>query len=299
MLNENELINAPAADGNYTPGRQGRGVNFIAFHHVVGSAQSALNRFSQPGVQVSAHFVVAPDKVYVCVNTDDTSYAMGNWEYNLQSVTIEHEGDWRGDVAGAEQILQNSARLVAWLRTLYPNAVPIRHRDVYPTACPANLPVENIWDRASDILYPRPPVVVPPPVTPAPSIVLTDIANQTLTANKKSDLIDLNNGSVVKSIDKGTQVLVSATAVVNGVTYYLTEYSFSKGINNGFKADDFKADPVPVEPPKDVEVIVTPVEPEKPVEPPQNAPEEVKVTLYDVLKVLVEKIIDWLKQWRR
>lgn len=44
---------------------------------------------------------------------------------------------------------------------------------------------------------------------------------------------------------------------------------------------------------------ITLVEPEKPVEPPQNAPEEVKVTLYDVLKVLVEKIIDWLKQWRR
>lgn len=44
---------------------------------------------------------------------------------------------------------------------------------------------------------------------------------------------------------------------------------------------------------------ITLVEPEKPVEPPQNTPEEVKVTLYDVLKVLVEKIIDWLKQWRR
>lgn len=165
MLDENELINHPSP--NYSPGRSGQPVRHITFHHVVGPASSALARFDNPDNQVSAHFVVGANDIWCCVNTDDTAWCNGNWQSNLESVTIEHEGDWRNGFR-SDAVINNSARLVAWLRTLYPTASPMRHRQVIATACPGDLPVEEIWAKASEILNPTPPVVVPPPVVTPP-----------------------------------------------------------------------------------------------------------------------------------
>ena len=266
MLDENELINAPAADGNFMPGRDGNSVQNITFHHVVGSAESAIAKFSTPGVQVSSHFIVGPDKVYVCVNTDDTAYTNGNWQSNLTSVTIEHAGDWRFGFRD-DGVIEQSARLVAWLRTIYPGIGYNRHRQVStaPTACPGDLPVEEIWNRATAILNPA-PVPVPPPTPAPPSITITDIQNKTVITNKTANLYNLDGGAVIKTVPKDTQVEVSATARVNGVDYYLTEYSYSKGVNNGFKFEDFVVPTVP---------LPTPA----PTPTPEPAPEPPKPTL--------------------
>jgi len=170
MLNENELINV--ASPNYTPGRAGTPVRHITFHHIVGPVSSAVTRFSDPAQQVSTHFAVGSENVYCFVNTDDTAWGNGVWASNLESISIEHEGDWRNGYRN-EAVLANSARLVAWLRSLYPDATPNRHRDIMATACPGDLPVEEIWARASNILNPTPPppppVVVPPVIVPPPA----------------------------------------------------------------------------------------------------------------------------------
>jgi len=70
-----------------------------------------------------------------------------------------------------------------------------------------------------------------------------------------------------KTLPKGTEIEVSATAKhpLGGI-YYLSEYSFSKGIMNGINSVDVDEISVkPVDP-----VVVPPVvpEPPKPVEPP-------------------------------
>ena len=169
MLNENELINEPAADGNFMFGRDGNSVSVITYHHTDSTtAESAIARFKLVGVQVSAHFMVANDNIYCCVNTDDTAYSNGVWQSNLESVSIEHVGIWLNGFRD-DGVIANSARLTAWLRSLYPIATPIRHRDVYPTVCPGDLPVEEIWQKASDILNP-PAAPSPIPATPAPVI---------------------------------------------------------------------------------------------------------------------------------
>lgn len=305
MLDENELD--IQLSPNYSPGRQGCGVENITFHHCVGSAASAVSKFASSASQTSSHFVVAPDKVYCCVDTDNTAWTNGNWDSNIRSVTIEHEGNWQWGFRD-EGVIEQSARLVAWLRVLYPNASPNRHRDVASTACCCDLPVEEIWDRASNILNPVAPPPAPIPVPPpANQIKLTDINNQTLTTNKKTNLYDLNTLGVVKAVDKGVNVLISATATVNGELYYLTEYSYSKGINNGFKAADFKVEPepipvppnivvLPVEPPAAPPPVYNPTTPPKPVEPPVNAPTS---NLWDSIMQLFGVVVDWLKTWHK
>jgi len=292
MLNESELD--IQLSPNFSEGRQGNPVRHIAFHHSVGSAASAVSKFSNVASQTSAHFVVAPDKVYCCVDTDNTAWTNGNWQSNLESVTIEHEGDWRFGFTN-EATLNQSARLVAWLRTLYPSATPIRHRDVAQTACPGDLPVEEIWNRASLIL--NPPAPTPPK---AASLKITDIVNRTVVTNKAANVWDLtftdiSQAKSVKVIPAGTNVEISATALhPSGEQYYLTEYSFSKGINNGINIKDCAELTPPVVVPPVTPPVVPPVTP--PITPPVTPPTS---SLKDWVLALLNKIMDWLASWKR
>lgn len=288
MLNESELD--IQLSPNYSEGRQGTPVRRIAFHHVVGSAASAVSKFRNAASQTSAHFVVGASKVYCCVDTDNTAWTNGNWASNLESVTIEHEGDWRNGFRD-ENVLNNSARLVAWLRTLYPSATPIRHRDVAQTACPGDLPVEEIWNRATNILNPpKPPA---PVVLPAAKLTITDTTTKTVELVKDSQLWDLSfttwaAAKSVKPLAKGERVEINATAShpLGGI-YYIQNYSPAQGINLGVNVKDAQ---VYVAPP----VVTPPVEP--PVTPPVTPPTQ---SLKDWVLALVTKIMDFLGSWKR
>lgn len=286
MLQENELD--VRLSPNYSPGRQGTPVRRIAFHHCVGTAESAVAKFANSASQTSSHFVVAPNKVYCCVDTDNTAWTNGNWGSNLESVTIEHAGTWLNGFRD-EGVINQSARLVAWLRTLYPDATPIRHRNVAQTACPGDLPVEEIWNKATEILNPpKPPAPAVPPATP---IQINDIQNRIVITNKDANLWDLNFNSwaeakSVKVIPKGTEVEISAIAKHPlGSSYYMTEYSFSKGIKNGINVADC-TDKVVVVPP-----VVPPVDPPvvpPPIITPPNLDQENNTLLKQILAIVTE-----------
>lgn len=242
----------PANSANYMLGRSGTPVRVIAFHHVVGSAQSALNRFAQP-VQVSAHFIVGANKIYCSVDTDNTAYSNGDWASNLESVSIEHEGTWLNGFRD-QRVLDNSARLVAWLRGLYPEAEPIRHRDVYPTACPGELPVEEIWDKASELINPPKPVPVAPEwLTNRKAYVKTMYAQV-----GGVQLWNLDNPAVPadsRVFPVNQEFKIGSKTSVGGVDYYITEYSTGKNIAAGYKVSqlDLKPYKAPEQPP-----VVTP-----------------------------------------
>lgn len=240
---------------NYTEGRFGTPVRRIAFHHVVGTAASAVSKFKNSASQTSSHFVVASNKIYCCVDTDNTAWTNGNWDSNLESVTIEHEGDWRFGFRD-DGVINQSAILVAWLRTLYPNATPIRHRDVFSTACPGDLPVEEIWNRATQILNPPKP---PAPITPpAAKLTINDVQNRLVVTTRDASLWDLSftswdQAKSIKTLPKGTELEISAIATHPlGGQYYLTEYSYAKGINNGVNVKDctekIVEPPAPIDP---------------------------------------------------
>jgi len=267
----------PAHPNNYTVGRQGRSPRYITFHHAVGTMESVLQAWSNPARQGSSHFAVGARGAWQFVDTDNTAWTNGNWNSNLESVTIEHEGDWRFSYTN-EACLENSAKLVALIRKTHPTIVGFtRHRDIFGTQCPGDLPCERIWDRATQIM--NPPVVVPPiqaPTPPTASIQITDVQNRKVVLNKDTNLWDLTfttwaGAKSVKTLAKGTEIEVSATAKHPlGGLYYLSEYSFSRGIMNGINsADCDEIEVKPVDPPV---VVEPPVEPPVVVEPPIVTP---------------------------
>lgn len=146
-----------AHPNNFTVGRPGAsrdGRN--SFHHVVGSAESAVVVFNQANRGASSHLVItdrADVQAFQCVDFANTAWCDGNWESNLRTISMEHHGDWRNGYRN-NQVIENSAWVVAWLRENYGVSRAIRHRDVATngTICPADLPVEEIWRRSDEII---------------------------------------------------------------------------------------------------------------------------------------------------
>lgn len=278
-MNWKDIPFKPAHPNNYTVGRQGNVPKYITFHHAVGTMESVQQAWSNPARQGSSHFAVGARGAWQFVDTDNTAWCNGDWNSNLVSISIEHEGDWRFGYTN-EECIEQSAQLVALLRKTHPTIIGFnRHRDIFGTQCPGDLPCERIWDRATQIM--NPPVVLPPVAPPTPpisAVQVLDVQNRKVVLNKDTDLWDLtfttwSDAKSVKRLSKGTEIEVSATAKHPlGGLYYLSEYSFSKGIMNGINSEDCDEIVVaPVDPPVVVEPPVTPpVEP--PVEPPVVTP---------------------------
>ncbi len=285
----------PANSTNYSVGRNAP-IRYITFHHVVGSDDSAISRFQTANIGVSAHFVVGDTKITNMVALENTAWTNANWASNNECITIEHEGDWRNGYRN-QAVIDNSAKLVAWLRSVYPNIGFNRHRQVSlsGTVCPADLPVEEIWNKATELLKPPAPVVVTPP---AASLKVTDVQNKIVVTTKATNLWDLtftswSGARSVKTLAKGTEIEVSATAKHPlGGTYYLTEYSYSKGIMNGINVVDC-TDKIVVIPPV-IPPVVPPVTP--PVEPPVVTPPEPTVSK-NVVIAFLEGIITSIKEF--
>lgn len=232
-----------ARAGNYTPGRS-LPISRITFHHIVGDANGALARFEDTSDGVSSNYVIGSNgATFQCVADNDTPHTDANWDSNQRAITIEHAGGHPA-VPYTAQMYEASARLVAYLINHYGISDFKRHRDVSrtPTACPDGLDVESIIARARQIIEEanRP---VPAPV-PKPNLAITDIPNKKVRLIRDCNLWNLDFNSypeakAVKGYPAGTIIDVSATAKHPlGSTYYLSEYSFNKGIHNGFNVKD-------------------------------------------------------------
>ena len=115
-----------------------------------------------------------------------------------------------------------------------------------------------------------PPVPVPPaPVAPpAVTLQISDIQNKKVRLTRDSQLWDLGfttwaGAKSVKSLPAGTVIEVSALAKHPlGGSYYLSEYSYSRGVGNGINVKDCQDYIDPIAPPKDTSVV----------QPPKDAP---------------------------
>lgn len=148
------VIWRPARGGNYRFGRVNP-ISRITFHHIVGDAPAALDRFQNSEDEVSSTYVIGSDgTIYQCIYDTDTPYSDGSYDSNTRTISIEHAGG-ASYIAYTDAMYEASTQLVAWLISAYGINEFYRHRDVidktaYPggTACPGTLDVERIVNAA-------------------------------------------------------------------------------------------------------------------------------------------------------
>lgn len=244
------IIFKPASPNNYTKGRIGGRNGQHTFHHVVGSAESAVAVFQNPNRQASSTYIVSATKgvVYQTVSEADTSWADGNLASNRRAITVEHHGDWRNGYRN-QTVIDNAAQLVAWLRDRGIVTHYKRHRDVsdISTLCCADLPVAEIWNKATEIINKaKAGMTTPTPPTKA-NLVWSKLSKPVeYVMNKNAKLWNFNQtdwngfGKGVKDFKKGDRVIIYGKVVNKtlNATYLLTEYSYTNKITNGFNQAD-------------------------------------------------------------
>lgn len=163
---------------------------------MVGTWQSAADRFNNPTQKVSAHYGVKLDGGLIhWLEETFTAYHAGDYDINQRSIGIEHEdnGDYNGQ--RTDQLYQTSGRLVADICNFYKipcNRAHIRkHSEVHPTGCPDALDIDRIVREAQGVLSPTP--------TPAPDPCQAvkqerdDFRTQLLTLQAKYELLQAKN----------------------------------------------------------------------------------------------------------
>jgi hypothetical protein len=190
------------------------------------------------------------------VDTDDTAWTNGNWNSNLVSVTIEHEGDWRNGYRN-EGVINQSVILNAWLIDLYPNATPNRHRDVASTSCPGDFPVEEVWNKAKALraTYYAPPADNRPEwlKNRQPLVKTVYIARNGV---QLLDLVTLKPADA-RVFAQNQRIDIGSVTQVAGKTYYITKWSTDHNTGAGYFGSDILMQPY-VEPPKPTEPPITP-----------------------------------------
>lgn len=159
---------------NFSNGRSGNTISGIVIHteglaskNNSMSDHSLYDGFNTPGFGASAHFFVTFSGVIEqYVELENTAWhTVGDGNQNVQTVGIEHQdnGYYReGEQRYTQAQIESSAKLVAWLRSLYGFELVIKkaggvalHR-MWETnrECPGALPVQTIIDKAKVLLNP-------------------------------------------------------------------------------------------------------------------------------------------------
>lgn len=292
MYPQPDLVWTPANSANFMVGRNGTPVRYITFHHAVGPATYVVSK-AQSNVQFSAHFAPASDRIYCMVDTDNTSYCNNNWASNLESVTIEHEGDWRNGFR-SQGVIDQSANLVAWLRSLYPGIQYQRHNQVSSTACPCDLPVEEIWNKASDLLNP------PKPVPTTPEWLQNRTPNATVMYANKGNIqlwkLDAaNTPADARLFPLNQEFSIGSKTTVNGAVYYITQYSTDKNVAAGYRAEDLSPTKyvAPVQPP----TPPTPTPPPAPLPAPTDY-DKIQDDKINKLTAMIQTVWDYLSRYK-
>ena len=104
-------------------------IDKIVIHVTQGSWSGALNWFSDPTAQASAHYVVRSADGFVgqSVLEKDIAWHAGNWSYNQTSIGIEHEGYFNDPSWFTDAMFRSSAQLAAYLANKYQIPIDRNH----------------------------------------------------------------------------------------------------------------------------------------------------------------------------
>ena len=294
---------------NFTKGRTQK-ISAIVIHwwgdpNTKPTASGVVSWFLNKASQVSAHYVITGTNREVYHVVDNANTAWHAKQANPFTIGLECDPRCR------DEDYDVVAEVVANLWKHYGKLPLKRHSEYVSTACPGNYDLARIAREAEAKLNPK-PAPAPAPVAPAPAkLVAIDIPNKMFIIKKETDLWDLSftkwaDAKSIKKYPAGTVIEISAMVDHPlGGRYLLTEYSLSKGIMNGFNANDMeevKVVPVP-EPTPQPEIPKLPVEPV--VTEPENDSNDkdelepnsdnIIVKLVRQLVALIEKIYNMIK----
>lgn len=147
-----DIVWKGAHQNNFEKGRKGKKPQHIIVHWIVGTLKSADATFQNPNRIASAHFGVGPNAIHQYVADGDTAYHAGDYNTNLESFGIEHEGG--PELPIAEAVYENSAKLIAHLSETYD--IPLDrthikgHKEVSKrgTQCPGTLDIDKLISMA-------------------------------------------------------------------------------------------------------------------------------------------------------
>lgn len=129
---------------HFSKGRSGRKVEFIGIHYNAGNLTVEGCYSVWQTREASAHYQVEDDgRIGQLVWDRDTAWAMGDWDANCKSISIEHANKSDGTIT--EACLDNGAHLVAALCKSYGLGRPEWLKNVFPhkyfsaTACPGQI----------------------------------------------------------------------------------------------------------------------------------------------------------------
>lgn len=273
---------------NFTPGRGGKKITAIVIHWwgspaTNPSTAGVVNWLCNPAAQVSAHLVISGTnrEVYHLVNNWDTAWHAGNFTANQTTLGLELDPRCRDsdyDVA---------AEAIAGIWKAYGKLPLRRHSDFVATQCPGNYDLNRLARLAEAKLNPPKPAPVKKTVPAAKKLPKA----LEFTAKIDASVWNLNsypNWKAVTTLKKGQKFIAYAQINFNNSIYYVTEYSFNKGLKNGVNMVDL----APVEPPKPAPKPTPEPAPEKPVtEKPDYEDLTKRLT---ALEALVEKIATFL-----
>lgn len=230
-----------AHESNYTKGRTAK-ITEITIHHMAGvlSATACGNIFKQQGRNGSSHYGIGVNgEIGLYVDESNTAWTNSNWNSNCRSVTIEVSnsktgGDWLVSDASLKSLIKLVADISKRNNIALVKGKTLTWHSMYAqTECPGNYlrsKMDYIIEEANKLNN--------------IDLKIEDIPNKKVVLNKDTSLWNLdftnyNEVQSVKTFKKGEILEVSALATHPlGSKYYMTEYSFSNKIHNGFNIVD-------------------------------------------------------------
>lgn len=266
-----------------------------------------LNGRAAAGQAPTANYVASEPKLTFCISPDNVAWTSSNG--NATTIGVEcsphfTEAFYKKLGWFHDQMEQRYGKAMAiWVHFEWQAGTacsPIIKQKIRDYA--------NWWkaERNKPVITP-----VPTPVKPTVTLQISDIPNKKVRLLRNTNLWDLAfttwaGAKSVKTLAAGTIVEVSALAKHPlGGSYYLSEYSYSRGVGNGINVVDCEDYVDEVAPPKDTSVVQPPVDApinEAPVINPVPTPVPIPVEPVDknaiiaFLEMLVKLITDFVKK---
>lgn len=308
----------PAHSSNFTKGREGKTPKYFTVHHIAAIITTLRHLWGNPDRNGSSHLGVFDGYAEGHVDLLDTAWTNGNWTSNLESITCEVNGDWRfgyynqGTLNTLTEVMYQSLKL-------FPNLILTFHKDVSTksTLCPADLKDKGYalacWNKAKNRIKVEKEAANPK----TPVSLRLDIPDKKVVLIRDANVWDMSftsfsSAKAVTALKAGTVIDVAGVYdhPLSKTDYYLSKYSWDRGLNNGISQADcidyVEPKPAPIPDPIKPTPVPTPVPPVDedpgtipplPVDP--NGDIIKRLTTLEAFMKLVGNFLDKIFKWRK